>query len=127
MSASVACSAKHILVVDDDASVRSSLKILLTIDRHEVTEAASGQDALYLFTGSPFDLVIIDYFMPDMLGDELAQNLRSLAPSQPILVVTAYREKLVETGNWANAIVAKPLSLDQLRDAMNRIFRQIPT
>lgn len=78
MSASVACSAKHILVVDDDASVRSSLKILLTIDRHEVTEAANGQDALYLFTGAPFDLVIIDYFMPDMLGDELAQNLRRI-------------------------------------------------
>ncbi len=127
MSASVVCSAKHILVVDDDASVRSSLKILLTIDRHEVTEAANGQDALYLFTGSPFDLVIIDYFMPDMLGDELAQNIRSLAPSQPILVVTAYREKLVGTGSWANAIVAKPLSLDQLRNAMNRIFRQTPT
>lgn len=93
MSASVACSAKHILVVDDDASVRSSLK-LLTIDRHEVTEAASGQDALYLFTGSPFDLVIIDYFMPDMLATELAQNIRNLVPSQPILVVTAYREAL---------------------------------
>jgi CheY-like chemotaxis protein len=112
--------ARNILLVEDDPAVRDSIKLLLSIDRHTVTEAANGLEALQLFTGSQYDLVITDYLMPGMLGDELAQNIKNIAPAQPILMVTAYLEKLVGGGKPADAVLGKPLSIDDLRRAMTR-------
>ena len=120
MSTAVSAQGKSILLVDDDSAVRGSIKLLLSIDRHTVTEAANGYEALQLFTGSRYDLVIIDFRMPGMLGDELARNIKNLVPTQPILMVTAYREKLVDDGNPADVVLGKPLSIDDLRRAMAR-------
>jgi CheY-like chemotaxis protein len=117
MNTSVNTQGKNILLVDDDPDVRSSIKLLLSIDRHTVTEAANGHEALQLFTGSRYDVVIVDYLMPGMLGDELAQNIKNLAPAQPILMVTAFAEKLVDASP-ADAVLGKPLSIDALRRAM---------
>jgi len=118
MNSEVNSVARKILLVEDDAAVRQSIKLLLNIDRHTVTEAANGLEALHLFTGSRYDLVITDYLMPGMLGDELARNIKNIAPAQPILMVTAYFEKLVDDGRPADAVLAKPLSIDDLRRAM---------
>ena len=71
MKTAVSAKGKNILLVEDDPAVRASIKLLLSIDRHTVTEAANGHEALQLFTGSRYDLVILDYRMPEMLGDEL--------------------------------------------------------
>lgn len=120
MDKGVIAKGKHILLVDDDPAVRESLKLLLSIDRHTVTEASSGHEALHLFTGAQFDLVILDYLMPDMLGEELARHIKNLAPNQPILMVTAYLEKLVNAGKPADALLGKPISVEDLRRAMAR-------
>jgi CheY-like chemotaxis protein len=117
---------KSILLVDDDPAVRESIKLLLSIDRHVVTEAASGHEALQLFTGSRYDYVITDYFMPEMLGEQLAQNIKSLAPGQPVLMITAYVEKLVKAGTHADAVLGKPLSVDDLRQAMAMAPPSVP-
>ncbi len=118
MNAATSIRGKNILLVDDDPAARESIKLLLSIDRHKVTEAANGHEALQLFTGSRYDFVITDYLMPEMLGDELAQNIKNLAPAQPILMITAYLEKLVNGGSHADAVLGKPLSVDDLRRAM---------
>ena len=120
MSTGVSVQGKSILLVEDDPDVRGSIKLLLSIDRHRVTEAANGHEALLLFTGTQYDLVIIDYRMPGMLGDELARNIKNLAPAQPVLMVTAYLEKLVDADKPADAVLSKPLSIDDLRRAMAR-------
>ena len=120
MSPAVNAQRKSILLVEDDPAVRESIRLLLSIDRHTVTEAANGHEALHHFTGSRYDLVITDYLMPEMLGDELAQNIKKIAPTQPILMVTAYLEKLVDAGKPADAVLGKPLSIEDLRRAMAR-------
>jgi two-component system cell cycle sensor histidine kinase/response regulator CckA len=112
---------KRILLVEDDPGARASIKLLLSIDRHTVTEAANGYEALQLFTGSTYDLVITDYLMPRMLGDELVRNIKNIAPAQPILMVTAYLEKLVAAGKPADTLLGKPLSVDDLRRAMAKV------
>jgi len=121
MSTAGSAQGKNVLLVDDDPAVRASIKLLLSIDRHVVTEAANGHEALQLFTGSRYDVVIVDYRMPGMLGEELARNIRNLAPAQPIVMVTAYLEKLVDADIPANAVLGKPLSIDDLRRAMARL------
>ena len=109
---------KRILLVDDDPAARESIKLLLKIDRHTVTEAGSGREALELFKASEFDLVIADYFMPGMHGDELAQSIWLLAPGQRILIMTAYVEKLLAAGKPSEAMLGKPMSVDELRRAV---------
>jgi CheY-like chemotaxis protein len=118
MSDDVRVFGKRILLVDDDASARESIKLLLQIDRHEVIEAKSGQEALKLFPRSQADLVIIDYFMPQMEGSKLAEHLKLAAPSLPILMVTAYVEKLVDCHNPVDAILPKPFGIADLRQSI---------
>src|SRR3569832_1287745 len=108
MSDPVRVFGKRILLVDDDPGARESIKLLLTIDRHNVIEATNGKEALELFHRDLLDLVIIDYFMPQKEGLELAQNIKLTAPSLPILKDTAYLEKLVDTDKPVDAVLAKP-------------------
>lgn len=118
MNTAVNAPRKNILLVEDDPAARESIKLLLSIDRHTVTEAANGHEALRLFTGSTYDLVITDYLMPGMLGDELVRNIWNIAPGQPIIMVTAYLEKLVKADKPADVVLGKPFSVDELRRAM---------
>ena len=115
---------KRILLVDDDQGARESIKLLLTIDRHSVVEAKNGQEALELFHQMVLDLVIVDYFMPQMEGRELAANIKLTAPSLPILMVTAYLEKLVDTQMEVDAVLAKPFGVDELRRAIASLLEK---
>lgn len=113
-------SGMNILLVEDEKDVRESVKLLLSIDRHTVSEAANAREALRLFAKSTYDLVISDYVMPEMNGDELARKIRNIAPTQPILMLTSYVEKLVATGTPLTNILAKPLDIELLRQAILR-------
>jgi CheY-like chemotaxis protein len=113
---------KRILLVDDDQGARESIKLLLNIDRHSVVEAQNGQEALELFHQGILDLVIIDYFMPQMEGSELAANIKHAAPLLPILMVTAYLEKLVDAVLPVDAILAKPFGIAELRQAIAKLL-----
>jgi CheY-like chemotaxis protein len=113
---------KRILLVDDDQGARESIKLLLSIDRHSVIEARNGQEALELFHQGILDLVIIDYFMPQMKGSELAASIKMAAPLLPILMVTAYMEKLVDTTCPVDAILGKPFGIEELRQTIARLL-----
>jgi CheY-like chemotaxis protein len=109
---------KRILLVEDDPSARDSIKLLLRIDRHTVVEAENGREALDCFAREPFDLVILDYAMPGMRGSELAAHLKRLAPSVPILMVTAYLEKLCDPDQPVDAVLGKPFGVVELRQTV---------
>ena len=113
---------KRILIAEDDPGARESLSLLLRIDRHDVMEATNGREALDLFTKERFDLVIVDYAMPEMHGNELALHIKRLAPAQPILMVTAYFEKLVDSGMPVDAILSKPFGVEELRLAIAKLL-----
>jgi two-component system NtrC family sensor kinase len=67
----------HILVVDDEASVRVALQRYLAARGHDVETTASGQDALGLLRAGQYDAVIVDMRMPDLSGEQLFEELRS--------------------------------------------------
>lgn len=112
----------RILVVEDDASARESIKLLLQIDRHVVTEAKDGGEALELVSRQPFDLVILDYAMPGMKGWEVALNIKVKAPALPILMVTAYVEMLSGADKPVDAVLGKPFTLDELRNIVTKLL-----
>jgi CheY-like chemotaxis protein len=113
---------KRILLVDDQQSVREAIGLLLTLDAHTVIEAVDGAAALDLFMRDQFDLVITDFEMPNMKGNELATRIKQVSPSQPILMITAYAERLGEFGNPVDAILNKPFQLEELRQAMAQLL-----
>jgi CheY-like chemotaxis protein len=119
--------ARRILLVDDDKLAREAIKLLLGIDRHTVIEAKDGEEALYLFTGELFDLVITDFLMPGMKGDELALNIKTIEPDQPVLMLTAFNATLAGTLQLADSIIGKPTHLDALRGAVAECFAQVPS
>jgi CheY-like chemotaxis protein len=109
---------KRILVVDDEPFVCDAVKMMLEFDGHQVDTASSARAALEAFAPDKYDLVITDYAMPQMKGDELALRLRERAPGQPIVLITAYAEMLKASQSPLTAIdgvVSKPFLLEDLR------------
>ncbi len=113
---------KRILLVEDDQGTREAIKLLLSIDRHTVVEAAGGEEALELLRSQPVDLAILDYFMPGMRGSQLALHIRDIASTLPIVMITAYLEKLVDSDKPVDAVIGKPFSIEELRRAIAKLL-----
>jgi|SRR5271169_4416744 len=114
---------KKILVVDDEPLVCEAVKMLLEFDGHEVVTADNGREALALFEQNRFDLVITDYKMPGMKGDELALALKARRPGQPVVMLTAHAEMIkTETVplTGVDQLVSKPFQLVDLREAIQK-------
>lgn len=114
---------KQILLADDQAGVRQAIKYLLELDDHAVTEARDGKEAFALFCASEFDLVITDYAMPEMAGNDLAAEIKRLIPAQPILMITGYTMEIVGFANPVDAVLNKPFSFQELRATIARLIR----
>jgi len=79
----------HILIIDDEASLRQTLARILQRAGFEVTTAANGKDGLALVHEHPFDLLYLDIRMPDMSGLELLKNIHTKFPELPVILFTA--------------------------------------
>ena len=113
---------KRILLADDQQEVREMTKLMLGMDEHIVTEAVNGREALELFAPDRFDLVITDYLMPVMKGDELARNIKRLAPSEPILMITGSVDELGGIRGSVDAVLNKPFAFEDLRQAVAQLL-----
>jgi CheY-like chemotaxis protein len=115
--------ALQILVADDDATMRQSIKLLLEHDGHEVTPVDRSDAALARLAERRFDLVITDFLMPGLPGDELVAHIRKLIPAQPILMVTAFLSEYEKHGQacgGVDALLLKPFSRQQLQAAIEQ-------
>jgi CheY-like chemotaxis protein len=118
-------SAKRILVVDDDPLLRDSIKVMLALDGLVVETASDSKAALDLFKKGRFDLLILDYEMPGMNGDELAAAIKALDLNQPIVMITAYPELLAASGTPLVAVdllLKKPFDLEEVRKVVAKLL-----
>jgi len=114
----------RILVVDDESAVRDAIKMLLSFEGHDVETAGSGPDALALIQKEQFDLILTDYAMPAMTGEELATAIKAARPKQPVGMITAYAGLLQGSGNplmGVDFLLSKPFLLTDLRAAVARV------
>ena len=114
---------RHILVVDDEPLVRQSVQLLLQEDGYLVDEAGSGAEALALFKPGKFDMIFTDYLMPEMKGDQLAAAIKQRSPKQPVVMITAFPEKLQSSAcplGGVDSFICKPLELETLRTVICR-------
>lgn len=116
----------QILAVDDNAINLLVLDQLLSSLGHEVTQAASGADALDVLAERAFDLVLLDIQMPGMTGVEVLQQLRSaLGPNRdaPVVALTADvtsggRQRYLDLGFTEHS--SKPIQISELIEAVAR-------
>jgi PAS domain S-box-containing protein len=103
-----------LLVVDDDQKIREMLSLRLTREGHRIVAAASGQEALDLVQAGRIDLVLLDYYLPDIIGLEVLKILRETysVTQLPVIMVTgkSQSEDIVAALNLgANDYVTKPV------------------
>ena len=118
--------AYQILVVDDESAVRDSIRMVLEFLGHAVETADSGAMALSLLKPGRFDLVITDNFMHGMKGDQLAATLKQRQPGLPVIMVTAFPDKLDANSKLEGVVdflVVKPFAIADLSDAIARVMR----
>ncbi len=116
----------QILIVDDEPLVREVLSVYLTEDQHVVAEATNGREGLDRFKKGRFDIVITDRAMPELNGDQLASEIKKLKPSQPVILLTGFGDLMneaAESPSGVDLVVAKPFTLNTLRDAIQTVLR----
>jgi len=105
----------RILIVDDDAQFRRTLRLALTSLGYQVADAASGTQAMESLKTSVPDIVLIDWQMPDMDGLQTCQAVRS-SWDVPVVIITGNRAnpraKAMAAG--ASAFLTKPFSVQDL-------------
>src|SRR5262245_44762307 len=113
---------QRILLVDDDPGVRESLALVLKIHGADVTQAEDGQQGLELYRQHSFDAVVTDLAMPRMSGDALAQVVKTVQPTQRIVMVSAFVDGLPRNGElpwYLDALCPKPCEMSELVEASN--------
>lgn len=108
--------ALQLLVIDDEWNMRNLLRIVLTKEGFEVTEANNGTEGLALFTKQQFDVVLLDVMMPDMDGWQVCDKIRQ-SSSTPIIMLTArsdIKDKVQGFETGADDYVVKPVDPEEL-------------
>lgn len=109
--------AASIMVVDDDAQQRRSLRLGLESFGFRAVEAAGGEEGLELLEARPVDLVITDLMMPGINGLALVRRLQQRFPELPVVLTSGYhlgRRQIEKAGLHVLAFVPKPYDLSEL-------------
>jgi two-component system, chemotaxis family, chemotaxis protein CheY len=109
----------HVLVVDDDRAIVSTVQAVLVDEGYDVATAADGREALVELQRELPSLVLLDMRMPVMDGWHFAEEVKQQGLSVPIVVMTAAQD----ARRWAdeigaNGYVSKPFDIDDLLEAV---------
>ena len=115
-----------VLVVDDDAHIRSSIGKFLIARGHTVIEAANGEKGVEVVESQAVDIVITDVKMPGMNGFDVLRRVRSVAPEIEVIVITGVKEsenafRALREG--AFDFFSKPFKVEDLNAAIQRTVR----
>jgi len=110
-----------LLIVDDDDDVLHSVAGVLKAIGYVVRTASTSAEALKMFVAEPPDLVMLDFAMPGINGVDLARQVRALAPTQPLLLMTGHADvQRVEAAADGVPLLRKPFREAELSLAVRR-------
>jgi two-component system KDP operon response regulator KdpE len=119
--------AGNVLIVDDERSIRLSLRTVLANFGFEIVEAARGEEALALVRTAHFDAVLLDINMPGMGGVEVCKMIRKVSPRLPIIMLTVQgsEDRKVEAlDSGADDYITKPFQLRELTARLRAAVRR---
>jgi PAS domain S-box-containing protein len=108
---------RRLLLIDDDAMVRSTLGSLLRAVGHTVVEAENGRAGLAILAETPTDCVLTDLGMPEMTGWEVARAIKARDPKLPVILLTGWGDQTVgdaDDREHVDRVLGKPVSLQSL-------------
>jgi DNA-binding response OmpR family regulator len=116
---------KLILIVDDDSSVAKFLERGLSFEGFETITCTTGEEAISQARTQSPRLVILDWMLPGIQGDETILGLRQTCPGLPILVLSARDsafdlDRMKKTG--ANAVLTKPVDFEALLEKVRMLL-----
>lgn len=118
----------HVLLVEDDRSVRRYLEVTLERSGYRVVTAEDGLEAMKLALSSEFDVVVTDAVMPNLSGHELARFLRSNQKLShlPIVLLTGQenKEAAATAENVIDAFLYKPVKAEELKSCLARLLQK---
>ena len=123
-------SAAHLLVVEDDTSIRETVKEALTAEGFEVSACGDGNEALAILTGpeaDSIDALVLDLMLPGMGGLDLCHKLRQLNHTTPILVISARdseTDRVLGLEVGADDYLVKPFGLRELVARCRALLRR---
>lgn len=120
--------AARILLVDDDVRLLGVLTDMLRAGGHEVTTAASGEDALKVFDPGRHEVVITDLGMPHVTGWEVAERVKSRSSDTAVFLLTGWGEGVAagDASRFVDRVIAKPISADLLLAHLSGVRRRPP-
>lgn len=116
-----------VLVVDDEPSLRKTLRTSLTASGFAVDEARNGEEAFDAVQHSPFDLVLLDINMPGAGGIDACRKIRTFAPQIGIIMITvrdSENDKVHALEAGADDYVTKPFRLRELVARLRAVLRR---
>jgi DNA-binding response OmpR family regulator len=117
---------KRILVIDDDARVRSVIVDTLAAEGYAVEAAENGDVGQRMFRSAPFDLIVTDLFMPEKEGIETIIELRRDFPAVKILALSGGATSQLRMAQilGANRWLRKPFDIKDLISSVANLFRE---
>jgi len=107
----------QILIVEDDREINQLIATYLQKEGYQTQSATNGVEAVQLFTGSTFQLVILDLMIPQMDGTEVLRRIREKGSHVPVLILSAKSDemdKILGLGLGADDYMTKPFSIGEL-------------
>ncbi len=107
----------RILVVDDDETIRATMKAILKDEGYQVDLASSGEEALQLTMNKTYNVALLDIRLPDMEGVELLKLMRDSVPRTRKIMVTGYpsmQNAIAALNKNADAYLLKPIEVEKL-------------
>ncbi len=120
--------AKHVLIIDDDPSIRKLYSRVITTENRTVLAAASGNEALKLLSEHGADLIILDLNMPGMDGSETLKMIRREYRNVPIFIATGYLDAFMDrlaalrSEGFQFEVLNKPVEKEHLRAAVSSVL-----
>ena len=118
----------QILVIENDASLRFVLDVLLRGEGYSVAMATNGREGFKVATGHPFDIILLDIMLPDCDGVDLCRDIQEAGITTPILVLMARTEmtgKLLGLRQGADGYVTKPFDTVDLLARIEALLRRV--
>ncbi len=118
---------KHILVTDDEDSVRDFVERALNYAGYAVTTAHNGAEALEHLQKQKFDLLLTDIVMPELDGIALALKASKDYPDMKILMMSGYANQRQRAHNLdvlAHEVISKPFSLEEITRKIQRTLEE---
>ena len=116
---------RTILIVDDDAPIRESMRKLLQAECYQVVLAANGEEALEKFVPEKVDLLLLDLNLPAKSGWDLFERFSSINPLLPIIIITGRQNQhKLAAAAGVGALMEKPLDVPVLLQSITALLAE---